>query len=156
MRRADAQRVPWTVANLVHRRRDVAAELSRNDSCRNVLLPRIHLQIFRGASVPQITTAGALLVSLQRESQHTREAVVSAAAIDAERADATMQARAPLTLAEQMRLAEATLVVAPQFARAARRLKAQVLAARSFEAGEVETHAYAPVERWERIAPLRR
>jgi hypothetical protein len=106
--------------------------------------------------VPQLTTAGALLVALQRDNPLTREAVVSAAGIDAERATATMNAIAPLTLAEQMRLAEATLVVAPALARLARRLHAQVLAARSFEAGEVETHSYAPVERWERIAPLRR
>jgi hypothetical protein len=62
-----------------------------------------------------------------------------------------------LTLSEQLRLAEAALVVAPGHSRHALQLRAQALAARGYESGDlVERHRDAPVDRWERTAQLRR
>jgi hypothetical protein len=107
--------------------------------------------------MPQVTTAGRLLGELQREGQAIRDAVVSAAGVSPERADESMIGSLRLTLSEQLRLAEAALVVAPRHARHALRLRAQALAARGYESGEfVERHRDAPVDRWEWTAQLRR
>jgi hypothetical protein len=104
----------------------------------------------------QPSTAGRLLAELEHENHGLWDTVASAAGIMPERATAAMRGDAKLTLAEQLRLSEATVVVAPRFARMARRLRTQVLAARSFEAGDVAVHRELPVERWERSAQLRR
>jgi len=107
--------------------------------------------------MPQNTTAGRLLEILHDESAAVRDAVVFAAALSPERADAAMVGTLRLSLSEQLRLAEAALVTAPQFKRQAYRLRGQVLAARSFEANElVERHLEPPVQRWESSAPMRR
>ncbi|HEY9225292.1 MAG TPA: hypothetical protein VIP11_01510 [Gemmatimonadaceae bacterium] len=105
----------------------------------------------------QNTTAGRLLESLRDESPAVRDAVTLAAALPAERADAAMVGALRLTLSEQLRLAEATIVTAPKFRRDALRLRGQVLAARSFEAQElVERHRDPPVQRWEVSSQIRR
>jgi len=105
----------------------------------------------------QLTTAGRLLDELHRDGQPIRDAVVTAAGVSFERADAAMTGASRLTLSEQLRLAEAAMLMAPRHARHALRLRAQVLAARGYESGElVERHRDAPVDRWERTAQLRR
>ena len=107
--------------------------------------------------MPQNTTAGRLLELLREESQAIRDAVVFAAGLLPERADAAMIGGLRLSLSEQLRLAEAAIVTAPKFRRMAFRLRGQVLAARSFEASElVERHVEAPTQRWETSAPMRR
>jgi hypothetical protein len=107
--------------------------------------------------MPQVTTAGRLLQELQMASPSARELVVRAAGITADRADAGMSGEAKLSLAEQLRLAEATILLAPDHARQAQRLRSQALAARSYETGDfVESHRDSPIERWERSANLRR
>jgi len=105
----------------------------------------------------QLTTAGRLLECLHGESPAMRDAVADAAGVSPERADAAMIGALRLSLSEQLRLSEATVVMAPQFTRYALRLRGQVLAARSFEAGDlVECHREPPIDRWERVAQLRR
>ncbi len=104
----------------------------------------------------QLSTAGRLLGELHREGPALRDTVASAAGIVAERADATMSGALRLSLAEQLRLSEATLVLAPRFTRQALRLRGQALAARSYESGDVQVHNESPVERWERSAQMRR
>ena len=104
----------------------------------------------------QLSTAGRLLEYLERESRTLRDTVTNAAGVLPVRADRVMRGEGRLSLAEQLRLAEATLVVAPKFSRHAKRLRAQTLAAHSYEAGKnVVCHRDAPVERWERSAVLR-
>jgi hypothetical protein len=98
-----------------------------------------------------------LLSDVQRESPALRDAVLGAAGVSIERADATMRGTLRLSLSEQLRVAEAALIVAPAYQRSAQRLRAQVLAARSYESGEVvERHYGAPSDRWERTPQLRR
>jgi hypothetical protein len=98
----------------------------------------------------QLTTAGRLLEQLHETSPAIREAVVYAAGLSTDRADAAMRGALRLSLSEQLRLSEATLVVAPKFSRDAMRLRTQVLAARSYEAGElIDAHREVPVDRWE-------
>ena len=105
----------------------------------------------------QLTTVARLLVELQRESPALRDAVLGAAGVSLDRADATSRGALRLSLSEQLRVAEATLVVSPAHQRAARRLRAQVMAARSYESGDaVERHYGAPSDRWERTPQLRR
>ena len=105
----------------------------------------------------QLTTAGRLLEDLHRDGQPIRDAVVSAAGVNLERADAAMIGAFRLTLSEQLRLAEAAILVAPRHARRALRLRAQALAARGYETGDlVERHRDAPADRWERTPQLRR
>lgn len=104
----------------------------------------------------QQTTAGRLIAQLYKESEQTADAVTAAAAIRTERAHAAMIGAVRLTLSEQLRLSEATALVAPAFTRQALRLRGQVLAARSYEEGDVIRHTDAPVERWERSSQLRR
>ena len=105
----------------------------------------------------QQTTAGRLLADLHREAPAIRDSVVTAAGVSAERADAAMAGSLKLTLSEQFRLSEAAALVAPKFSREAIRLRAQALAAQSYESGTlVETHSQTPVDRWERVAQLRR
>src|SRR4051794_37750374 len=58
----------------------------------------------------QMTTAGRLLNDLHRDSAALRDAVVHAAGITVERADAAMVGTSRLTLAEQLRLSEATVL----------------------------------------------
>lgn len=105
----------------------------------------------------QNSTAGRLLELLLADSRAIRDAVVFAAGLLPERAEAAMTGGVRLSLSEQLRLAEATIVTAPKFRRHAHRLRGQVLAARSFEANElVERHLEAPSQRWEGSAPMRR
>lgn len=104
----------------------------------------------------QLSTAGRLLNELDRESRALRDTVTNAAGVLPARADRVMRGEDRFSLAEQLRLAEATLVVAPKFSRQAMRLRAQTLATRSYEHGDnVVCHRDAPVERWERSAVLR-
>lgn len=104
----------------------------------------------------QVSTAGRLLKDLERESRALRDTVTNAAGVMSARADRAMRGDGRLSLAEQLRLAEATLVVAPKFSRAATRLRAQALAAQSYELGEsVVCHRDAPVDRWERSTIVR-
>jgi hypothetical protein len=106
--------------------------------------------------MPQNTTAGKLRETLNDESPAVRDAVVYTAALAPERADAAMTGSLRLSLSEQLRLAEATLVAAPKLKREAIRLREQALAARSFESNElVERHRDAPAQRWENSSPLR-
>jgi hypothetical protein len=106
--------------------------------------------------MPQTTTAGRLLKDLHEKSPAVREAVVYTAALTPERADAAMSGSLRLSLSEQLRLAEATMMAAPTFKREAIRLREQALAARSFESNElVERHRDAPVQRWETSSQLR-
>ena len=103
----------------------------------------------------QLSTAGRLLKELERESRAIRDMVTNAAGVLPLRADRAMRGETKLSLAEQLRLAEATLVVAPKFARQAVRLREQTLATQSYELGEnVVCHRDAPVDRWERSTAL--
>jgi len=104
----------------------------------------------------QSTTAGRLLGQLCRKSEQMRDAVATAAGILPDRALSAMNGEVKLTLSEQLRLSEATTIVAPQFSRQAMRLRGQALAALSYEEGNVLQHQDSPAERWERSAQLRR
>ena len=104
----------------------------------------------------QFTTAGRLLGLLYKDSEQLGDAVANASGVPLERAHAAIIGAARLTLSEQLRLSEATAIVAPRFARHALRLRAQALAARSYENGDVLTHQEPQAERWERSAQLRR
>ncbi|HVX40621.1 MAG TPA: hypothetical protein VHB25_13715 [Gemmatimonadaceae bacterium] len=104
----------------------------------------------------QLSTAGRLLKELERESRAIRDTVTNAAGVLPTRADRAMRGEGKLSLAEQLRLAEATLVVAPKLSRQAIRLREQTLATQSYVLGEnVVCHRDAPVERWERSSVLR-
>jgi hypothetical protein len=106
--------------------------------------------------MPQLTTAGRLLHDLDYDNPALRDQIIQAAGIRMDKANAAM-AGARLTLAEQLRLSEAVSLLAPQHARTAGRLRAQALAARSFEKGDlVDRHHDAPVQNWERSAAMRR
>jgi hypothetical protein len=106
--------------------------------------------------MPQTTTAGRLLEYLNDESPAVRDAVVYTAALTPERADAAMDGSIKLSLSEQLRLAEATMMAAPRFKREAMRLREQALAARSYESKDlVERHRDAPAQRWEASSQLR-
>lgn len=106
--------------------------------------------------MPQTTTAGRLLESLNDESPAVRDRVVYTAALTPERADAAMTGSLRLSLSEQLRLAEATILTAPRFKRDAVRLREQALAARSYESKDlVERHRDAPAQRWETSSQLR-
>jgi hypothetical protein len=103
-----------------------------------------------------VSTAGRLLSDLHRESTTLCEVVASGAGILHDRAQRAMTGELRLTLAEQLRLAETTRMLAPKFAAAAARLRDQVLAASSFESGSlVVRHSDVPPERWEACANLR-
>jgi hypothetical protein len=105
----------------------------------------------------QVSTAGRLLAELHRESPALGEMVACGAGILHHRVEGVMRGDVRLTLSEQLRLAEATIVLAPAFASRAARLKNQALAARSFESGDlVIRHGQNPVEPWERATQLRR
>lgn len=98
----------------------------------------------------QLTTAGRLLEALNGMSPAIRDAVAVAAGLSHERADAAMIGALRLSLSEQLRLSEATVVHAPKLTRSALRLRGQVLAARSYEARElVDAHLETPPQRWE-------
>jgi hypothetical protein len=104
-----------------------------------------------------LTSVGRLLAEIHRESASVRDTVARAAGISLARADGAMLGTTRLSLSEQLRVCEATLLLAPTFSRTAIRLRGHALAARSFENGEhVDCHFDAPVERWERSASLRR
>jgi len=102
------------------------------------------------------STAGRLLTELAKESLATRDAVASAAGIAPDRAARVAGGEAQLSLAEQLRLAEAAMLCAPKHARLASRLRGQALAARNFNDGDVVARAEGPSDRWERSAMLRR
>jgi hypothetical protein len=102
------------------------------------------------------TTAGRLLSQLYGDSVRLGDAVAGAAGIQLERARAALNGSTRLTLSEQLRLSEATALLAPRFTRQALRLRGQALAARSYENGDVLLHTDLPAERWERSAQLRR
>ena len=105
----------------------------------------------------QATTVGRLLHQLYTDSPSVRNLVVRAAGLSVERAESAMSGALKLSLSEQLRLAEATLLLAPDHSRDAVRLRGQALAARSYETGGfVESHRDAPTEPWERSANLRR
>jgi hypothetical protein len=105
----------------------------------------------------QLSTAGRLLGELHRESATLCEMVASGAGILHNRARRARTGEVRLSLAEQLRLAEAVTLFAPAHAPGAKRLRSQVLAARSFESGDlVVRHSEAPIDRWERSAELRR
>jgi hypothetical protein len=103
-----------------------------------------------------MTTAGRLLNHLNTESAQMREAVATAAGIAPERAAGAMTGDVRLSLPEQLRLSEATALLAPRFSREALRLRAQAVAAQLYEDGDVLLHQDSPAERWERSAQLRR
>ena len=106
--------------------------------------------------MPQLSSVGRLLQDVYRASPVMGDTVVRAAGLSAECAQLSMSG-GKLKLSEQLRVCEATLLIAPDFARTAERVRAQVLAARSYEHGDlVDTHHDAPVERWERAINLRR
>ena len=103
----------------------------------------------------QVSTAGRLLEDIARESAALYGVVTNGAGLDEDRARGARAGELRLTLAEQLRLAEATTVFARDFARDAVKLRAQALAARSFETGDsVARHNEAPAERWERSTQL--
>ena len=104
----------------------------------------------------QPSTAGRLLADVYRESPALRDSVASAAGVPPERADDAANGMVRLSLSEQLRLSEAVILMVPQLSRQALRLRGQVLAARSYEAGDTQTHSEAPVGRWESSAQLRR
>ena len=107
--------------------------------------------------MPQLSSVGRLLQDVYRASPVMGDTVVSAAGLSPECAQMSMSGAGKLKLSEQLRVCEATLLIAPDFARTAERVRAQVLAARSYEHGDlVDTHHDAPVERWERAVNLRR
>jgi hypothetical protein len=107
--------------------------------------------------MPQATSVGRLLNELHADSPSTRDLVVRAAGLSPERADGAMSGDTKLSLSEQLRLSEAALLLAPDRSRSALRVRAQALAARSYESHEfVDSHRDAPIERWERSANLRR
>lgn len=106
--------------------------------------------------MPQISTAGRLLADLNREGSELRDLIALSAGVVLERADEAMAGAIKLTLSEQLRLAEATVLHAPTFSRQALRLRGQVLAARSYEAREVDGPAESPADRWERSPQMRR
>jgi len=107
--------------------------------------------------VPQLTTAGRLLQDLHDDSPALCDAVVRASGISSERAEAAMFEGARLSLSEQLRLSEAAALMAPRHARTAVRLRGQVIAARSFENGDlVERQPGVGSEKWERSSNLRR
>src|SRR5581483_2006959 len=84
---------------------------------------------FGTSNVPQLTTAGRLLTQLSRDSIPLQDLVITAAGIAADAARTTAAGDTRLSLAEQLRLAEATIAHAPAHARQATRLRAQALAA---------------------------
>jgi len=89
----------------------------------------------------QMSTAGRLLTHLYDKSECLGDAVATASGIQLERARGASIGATRLTLSEQLRLSEATALVAPAFARLALRLRAQVLAARSHDDGAVLLNA---------------
>jgi hypothetical protein len=98
----------------------------------------------------QLTTAGRLLADLYREGQTVLDTVLNTAGVSIERADAAMGGSLRLTLSEQLRISEAASIIAPKYARDATRLRAQVLAAKSYESGElVERRRDGPPDRRE-------
>jgi hypothetical protein len=103
-----------------------------------------------------ITAAGKLLTDIHHESCRLRDAVAAAAGITSERAAAVMIGTEKLTLLEQLRLSEAAMFLAPHVRRRALALRAQALAVRGFESGDVEVHTGPRVDAWERSAQLRR
>jgi hypothetical protein len=108
-------------------------------------------------TMPQPTTAGRLLAELHRAAPALRDVVASSAAVSIERVEAAMNGTLRLSLAEQLRLAEAITIVAPRFTRQALKLRGQTLAAQSFERGGlVERHRDNPNDLWEHSSHLRR
>jgi hypothetical protein len=104
----------------------------------------------------QGSTAGRLLGEIHRESPSLRDTVATVAGIGQERAQESMTGATRLTLAEQLRLAEAVLLLAPRFGRLAARLRGQALAARSYDSGDVQLHRELSAQRWERSPQMRR
>lgn len=103
------------------------------------------------------TTAGRLLAELDRAAPALCDFVASSAAVSIERVDAAINGTVRLSLAEQLRLAEAITIVAPRFTRQALKLRGQTLAAQTFERGAVvERHRETPHDSWEASSHLSR
>jgi hypothetical protein len=104
----------------------------------------------------QLTTARRLLECLYDESPAVYEAVASAAGLSTERTNAVLGGSVRLSLSEQLRLSEATAVLAPDFTPHALRLRGLVLAARSVDGSETVPPRRDPAtDPWERAAELR-
>jgi hypothetical protein len=104
----------------------------------------------------ELSTAGRLFQTLNGDSASKRDAVADAAGIAPDRAAGAMIGALHLTLAEQLRLSEATLVVAPEHKRDALKLREKVLSARSDEAGDlVDRRGDPPTQRVEKPLPPR-
>lgn len=103
-----------------------------------------------------LTTARRLLECLYAESPTVCDAVASAAGLSTERTIAALGGSVRLSLSEQLRLSEATAVLAPDFTSHALRLRGVVLAARSVDGSEASPRRRDPaIEPWERAAELR-
>jgi hypothetical protein len=103
------------------------------------------------------TAAGSLLKRLARDSRERLNRVLMHAGLEAQKADQLIKGETSLSLAEQLRLADAALLVAPAHRRESLRLRAQVLAARDYETGEFSKRdTVPPVVRWEQVGALRR
>lgn len=103
------------------------------------------------------TTAGRLLIELAKDSTAICDAIAVAAGIAPDRAAAVIEGNTELTLAEQLRLAEATLLCAPRHARQAMHLRGQALAARTFREDTAgPAPVVSPLERWERSPHMHR
>ena len=102
---------------------------------------------------PRVTTAARLLRELAKESASLHDSTVIVARIAKERAIAAAEGTVQLTLDEQLRLADAA-ARCERHRRLALRLRSQVMAARSYEDGEVDRHAPPSAERWERRGRL--
>jgi hypothetical protein len=104
-------------------------------------------------AMPNLTSAGRLLESLHSESPEICDAVASAAGLSADRVAGAMRGGERLSLSEQLRLSEATALLAPAFTADALRLRGHVLSARSMHASEVgESQRDPAVDPWERAA----
>jgi hypothetical protein len=100
-----------------------------------------------------ISTAGRLLECLNAESPALRDAVASAAGLNAERANAAMTGAVVLSLSEQLRLSEAAAVLAPGFTPHALRLRGRALAARSTDTSDaIDPRRDLNNDPWERAA----
>lgn len=103
--------------------------------------------------MPNLTSAGRLLESLNAKSPAICDAVASAAGLSADRVTGAMRGSVRLSLSEQLRLSEATALLAPAFTADALRLRGHVLSARSTDTTEVaESHRDPAMDPWERAA----
>jgi hypothetical protein len=105
--------------------------------------------------MPNPTTAGRLLASLHAESPEVCDAVAAAAGLSAERVTSARTGALRLSLSEQLRLSEATALLAPSFTPDALGLRAQVLSARSaYSADGVDPRRDPVNASWDRAGEL--